>query len=254
MESASAWPNALALNSPVRGVDHALAFDRIEQALERGLERPHADERHGAFEQHAADRARGRNSAALGVVGSAPSTATGRSRKRASSASTARKASTEPGDRPSPMTMPSISRALRQRGALIDAERAHHAHALADRDAQRRMMAAAADQQHGRIVERIAGRQFGDDVALVLERLARGRARWNAACAAAARSETRAINCSAGASSAIASASGSAGGRVIAHADDHRDEGRGRWRPGGRARPLRPGRRRPARTARWRRA
>ena len=69
------------------------------------------------------------------------------------------------------MMMPSISRALRQRAPLIDAERADHAHALADRDAQRRMMAAAADQQHGRVVERIAGRQFGDDVALVLERL-----------------------------------------------------------------------------------
>ncbi len=57
---------------------------------------------------------------------------------------------------------------LKAAGALIDAERAYHAHPLADRDAQGRVVAATANQQHRGIVERIAGRQFGHDVALVL--------------------------------------------------------------------------------------
>ena len=101
----------------------------------------------------------------------APSTATGRSRKRASSDNT-REEGVDRARGEAVADDDAVDLAGLETGcALIDAERADHAHALADRDAQRRMMAAAADQQHGRIVERIAGRQFGHDVALVLERL-----------------------------------------------------------------------------------
>ena len=67
--------------------------------------------------------------------------------------------------------MPLTSRALEATLGGVDAQRADQPHPLADRDAQRRMMAPAADQQHGGVVERIAGGQFRDDVALVLERL-----------------------------------------------------------------------------------
>ena len=124
--------------------------------------------------------------------------------------------------RPSPMTMPSTSRALRQPARLIDAERAHHAHPLADRDAERRMVAAAADQQHGRVVERIAGRQLGDDVALVLERLrAAEHGRVQGAQPQRRRDardqllDRRVIG--------DRQRAGQRGRRVLAHADDHRE-------------------------------
>ena len=78
-------------------------------------------------------------------------TTIGRLRKRASSASTVRNASTTRGVKPSASTMPSISRVLRCFAAASMLERADHAHAFAECHGKRRIGAAAADQENGRV-------------------------------------------------------------------------------------------------------
>ena len=72
------------------------------------------------------------------------------------------------------------------------------------------MVAAAPNQQHGRVIERVAGRHFGHDVAFGLQRW-RGR---TVECNARSRSahETPRDHCSTAASSATVRASGSAAG------------------------------------------
>jgi hypothetical protein len=52
----------------------------------------------------------------------------------------------------------------------IDAQRSDDAHALADRHAERGMKTAAADQQDGGVVERVAFGQLGHDIAFCPER------------------------------------------------------------------------------------
>ena len=59
---------------------------------------------------------------------------------------------------------------LEAASSVVDAESADHSHALADRDAERGMMPAAADQQHCGVFERVRGRKLGHDVTLVLQR------------------------------------------------------------------------------------
>ena len=145
-----------------------LHFDRCEQTLERGLQRAHPDERHGARQQHlriaradevrqlsavvAGAEHRHRQVAEAGILGQ-------HRQERIDRAG---------GEAVADHDAVDLAR-LEAAGGVVDAERADHAHALADRDAQRRMVAATADQQHGRIVERIAVRQFGDDIAFGLE-------------------------------------------------------------------------------------
>ena len=81
----------------------------------------------------------------------ARSTTTGRLRKRASSVSTVRKASTTRGGKSfAEHDAVDVARIEMLCGGL-DAERADHAHALAERDRERGIGAAAADQEHGRI-------------------------------------------------------------------------------------------------------
>ncbi len=94
------------------------------------------------------------------TAGWPPSTATGRSRKRTSSASTVSKASTtlraETVADHHAVDVAGIERARR----AFDGERADHADLFADRDRQRRIRAAAAGDQHACLVERIGARQF----------------------------------------------------------------------------------------------
>ena len=142
-------------------IEHAVGVERLEHALEPRLEGVHAHQRHHARDQAgriAVDMIDiGQASAKSG--GASPITATGMSRKRVSCASTVRKASTMRGEKPSPTTMPSISRELRCLAAVSTLERAQHVDALADGDAERRIKRAAAGDQHGGVVERVADRQ-----------------------------------------------------------------------------------------------
>ncbi len=101
---------------------------------------------------------------------SGPSMATGRSRKRVSSAK-----HHQQGDhhlrRQAVADHDAVDVAhIEAARGEVDAHGADHAHALADRDAERRMHAAAADHQHGGVLDRIARRQLGDDVAFGQQR------------------------------------------------------------------------------------
>ena len=85
-----------------------------------------------------------------------PSTATGKSRKRTSSASTVSIASTMRGPKPSPITMPSMSRALSARAALSTLSAPTRPTRSPTRDRKLRIGAAAAGNQHGRFFQRVA--------------------------------------------------------------------------------------------------
>ena len=70
-------------------------------------------------------------------------------------------------------------------GGGLHAERAQHLDALADGDAERGIERAAAGDQHGRVVERVADRQRRQLAAMRARRSRSGAARWRAARARA---------------------------------------------------------------------
>jgi hypothetical protein len=109
---------------------------------------------------------------------------------------------------------------------MIDAERADHPHALADRDAQRRMVPAAADQQHGCVIQRIAGRQLGYDVAFVLERLGAAK-NGGMQCAQPQRAHDAGDQLLGRRVIGDRNCPRQCGRHVLAHADEHRDERHG---------------------------
>ena len=169
MARARSRPNASALSRPVRG--SSMPLDSID--LSRRLSR--------------ASKARSRTSGtrrSTSTCGSRAWTKLGSSSTRSSGRASrpADRGSGRPrraprgrpptirGDRPSPITMPSISRALRQRAARSTLSAPITPMRSPTATLERRMQAAAADHQHGGVLERIAGRQLGDDVALGHER------------------------------------------------------------------------------------
>ena len=161
---------ACMLNRAGVGVDHALAFDRLEQPLERDLMRPHADGWRGARHQHLRIAGANEIRQLAGRSAGAPSTATGKIAEAGVLGQDGQE-SVDCIGRQAIANDNAIEFArVEAPGALLDAERAHHAHALADGDAQGGMMAAAADQQNGGVVERIAGGKLGHDVAFLAER------------------------------------------------------------------------------------
>ena len=152
-----------------------------------------------------------------------PSTATGRSRKRTSSASTVNSASTMLGLKPSPITMPSMSRALSARAALSTLSAPTTPTRSPTATDERRIGAAAAGDEHGRFVERIAVRQFGQLLAARRRACPCGAAPCRAARARAAPCSSAARRCG--------RRIGGDGQRVrerrravIAHAGDNRHE------------------------------
>ena len=214
------------VEQPGLGVDHALAFDRVEQALERGLQCPHPDERRRPLQQHQRIAGADEIRQLLGVAAGAE-----HRHRQVAKARVLRQQREEGVNRTLGQAVADDDAVdlagLETARAMIDAERADHAHALADRDAQRRMVAAAADQQHGGVVERIAGRQLGHDVALVLERLGAAK-NGGMQCAQPQRAARRARSIARPARHRRShSAPGSAGCHVLAHADEHRDERHG---------------------------
>ena len=90
---------------------------------------------------------------------------------------------------------PSMSRAAEIAARGLEAERADQAHALGDRDGERRIAASAARDQHGRVGERIAGRDRRNGDALLGERgeaaQHRGVERAHAQCRTQPRDEAR---------------------------------------------------------------